>query len=537
MKFWKFQRWMILALIFVIIFPVTSRSVQAETSKNNISIYLDDVQLVSDVPPYIMPKINVTMVPLRVISEGLGASVRWTQSTRTVAIDKDGASLTLTNGKTTALVNGTSIKLDASVQIKNGRVMVPLRFVGEQLGLEVIWNQTAKSIHLTSGYYIPNPPSIPGDTGNGGGTNNASQLRGAWISSVFNLDWPSVKSYGKAEQQKQEFVALLDKLQAAGMNAVFVQVRPAGDALYPSSLVPWSKVLTGVQGNDPGYDPLQFMVQEAHQRNMQFHAWFNPFRANTDTVTSKLAPNHVAIQHPDWIVKANNQMIINPGIPEARQHIIDVIMEVVNHYGIDGVHLDDYFYPSGGTFSDDATFAAYNTKGLSKANWRRDNINQFVQQLGQSIHSSKPSVQFGISPFGVWRNKSTDSTGSDTKAGVTAYDSMYADVRTWIQQRWIDYVAPQIYWSMSFKVAQYDKLVDWWSSEVRGTGVGLYIGHAPYKLGTSEAGWQSAQEIIDQLNYNATSAEVKGSIFFSAKDLLKNPLGLLPMLSAYYQNK
>lgn len=268
---------------------------------------------------------------------------------------------------------------------------------------------------------------------------------------------------------------------------------------------------------------------------MQFHAWFNPFRANLDTTTSKLAANHVAVQHPDWVVSVNNQLIINPGIPDARQHIIDVVMEVVSKYDIDGVHLDDYFYPSSGTFNDDAAFEAYNTQGLSKADWRRDNINQFVQQLGQSIHASKPAVQFGISPFGVWRNQSTDPTGSDTKAGVTAYDSMSADVRTWVKQHWIDYVAPQIYWSMSFKNAQYDKLVDWWAQEVQGTGVDLYIGHAPYKLGTAEAGWQSAQEIINQLQYNTKYDAVKGSIFYSAKDLIKNPLGIVQALTAYYQ--
>ncbi|MNN50158.1 hypothetical protein D3C81_1647310 [compost metagenome] len=157
-----------------------------------------------------------------------------------------------------------------------------------------------------------------------------------------------------------------------------------------------------------------------------------------------------------------------------------------------------------------------------------------MRDLGQSIHKVKPGVSFGISPFGVWRNKATDLTGSDTKAGITAYDSMYADVRTWIQNGWIDYVAPQIYWSMSFTNARYDKLVDWWSQEVRGTGVKLYVGHAPYKLGSPEVGWQTAQEIINQLNYNKQSGEVQGSIFYSAKDLLKNPLGLLPLLKSYF---
>lgn len=538
MRFWKFHKWMILALILVLFLPVTSRSVQAETSKQSISISLDGDKISSDVAPYIIPKVYVTMVPLRVISEGLGASVDWQQTTKTVKIDRDGSSMSLVSGKKTALVNGNDVALDASVQIKNGRIMVPLRFVGENLGLQVIWNQSAQSIALLSGSYIPNlpnpaEPSQP-DPGNGNGQQTQG-LHGAWISTVSNLDWPSTKSYGKVDQQKQEFISLLDKLQAMDINALFVQVRPAGDALYPSDLVPWSRYLTGTQGKDPGYDPLEFMIEEAHKRGMQFHAWFNPFRASMDTVKTKLAANHVAIEHPDWIVTANNQLIINPGIPEARQHIIDTVMEVVNKYNIDGVHLDDYFYPSGGTFNDGSTYKTYNTSGLSQADWRRDNVNQFVQQLGQSIHASKPSVEFGISPFGVWRNKATDVTGSDTKAGVTAYDSMYADVRTWIQNKWIDYVAPQIYWSMSFKIAQYDKLVDWWAGEVAGTGVDLYIGQAPYKLGTTEAGWQSSQEIINQLKYNEKYADIKGTIFFRATHLINNPLGLIPALTAFYQ--
>ncbi|MWV45058.1 family 10 glycosylhydrolase [Paenibacillus sp. HJL G12] len=534
MRFWKFHKWMTLALVFLLLLPVTSRSVQAETSKQAITITLDGDRISTDVAPYIIPKVYVTMVPLRVISEGLGASVDWQQTTKTVKIDRDGSSMSLTSGKNTAFVNGSYVDLDASVQIKNGRIMVPLRFVGENLGLQVLWNQSAQSIALLSGSYIPNLPN-PAEPNQPGSGQQSQGLHGAWISTVTNLDWPSSKAVGKIDQQKQEFVSMLDKLQAMGINAVFVQVRPAGDALYPSDLVPWSKYLTGTQGKDPGYDPLEFMIEEAHKRGMQFHAWFNPFRASMDTVKSKLAANSVANEHPDWVVTANNQLIINPGIPEARQHIVDVVMEVVNKYNIDGVHMDDYFYPSSGTFNDDTTYKTYNTSGLSKADWRRDNVNQFVQQLGQSIHAAKPSVQFGISPFGVWRNKATDVTGSDTKAGVTAYDSMYADVRTWIQQHWIDYVAPQIYWSMSFKAAQYDKLVDWWAAEVAGTGVDLYIGQAPYKLGTTEAGWQSSQEIINQLKYNEKYADIKGSIFFRAMNLINNPLGLIPALTAFYQ--
>lgn len=536
----KFRSWMMLLLLSVL--SLSSLSPAALAKSSQITMLLDGQLLKSDVPPYL--KSNFTMVPLRVISEGLGANVDWKSSTNTATISKDSDTLILQAGKKTAKVNGATVSLDASVQVVKGRTMVPLRFVGENLGLMVDWNQAKQQVILvTQGGGKPTIPNNPQDPGTTPGTNpgnpGASELRGAWISTVYNLDWPSTKSYGNEEKQKAEYISLLDKLQDTGINAVFVQVRPAADAIYPSNLVPWSQYLTGTPGKDPGYDPLKFLVEETHRRGMQFHAWFNPFRASIVTDVSKLPAGSTAVQHPDWIVKQGGKLYINPGIPEARQQIIDSVMEVVQNYNIDGVHLDDYFYPSGESasdkFNDDSTYQTYNPDTIkNKGDWRRNNINSFVMQLGQSIHAVKPAVSFGISPFGVWRNKATDITGSDTKAGVTTYDSMYADVRTWIQNDWVDYVAPQIYWSMTFSNARYDKLVDWWATEVRGTKTKLYIGHAPYKLGSPEVGWQSAQEIINQLKYNAQSDGVKGSIFYSAKDLLKNPLGLLPLLKSYF---
>lgn len=518
----KLRRWLLVLIMLLLCLPSVVPTAQAKAAP--IRIQLDGVTLNSDVSPYILPKVNVTMVPTRIISEGLGASVAWNQKLKTVTIGLDGSSLQLTSGRKTALVNGSSVALDASVEIKSGRVMVPLRFVSENLGVQVEWNQAAQRISLTTGTDVVLPPPV----------STGDEVRGAWISTVFNLDWPKTKT--SAEQQKASYIALLDSLQEVGINTVYVQVRPAGDALYPSTMVPWSKVLTGIQGADPGYDPVAFMVEETHKRNMEFHAWFNPFRANTDILTASLDPSHVALSHPDWIVNTGKQLYINPGIPEARQHIIDTIMEVVNGYDIDGIHLDDYFYPSNTVFKDDAAYRQYNQGAYANlADWRRGNINAFVQSLGESIHRVKPDVEYGISPFGVWRNQSVDKTGSDTKAGVTAYDSMYADVRAWIQNGWIDYVAPQIYWSMSNPAADYDKLVDWWAGEVQGTGVDLLIGHAPYKLGTSEIGWQSASEIINQLKYNQNYAEVKGSIFFRAENILSNPLGIKDQLQSYYR--
>lgn len=537
MRFKKWTIWLLFAAICLSIAAPISQAAEAA----GIRIILNGKTIESDVAPYIIPKVNVTMVPLRVISQELKATVNWSSAEQKVTIASgDSKTILMNSGSTVATVNGESVKLDASVQVKAGRAMVPLRFVSEQLGLEVNWNQKTQTITLLTTVIddpsggidtpTPNPEPDPNplpDTGAG--------LRGAWVSTVYNLDWPSAASYLNPVKQMGEYISLLDDLQSMGMNAVFVQVRPAGDALYPSKLVPWSKFLSGVQGLAPTYDPLAFMIEETHKRNMEFHAWFNPFRANVDAKTDSLAPNHVAKEHPDWIVNAGGKLLINPGIPEARQHIINAIMEVVNTYPIDGVHLDDYFYPSNVTFADDAAFQTYNlSKIKTKADWRRNNINEFVRQLGESIHKANPLLEYGVSPFGVWRNIAVDKTGSDTKAGVTAYDDMYADVRTWIKQGWIDYVNPQIYWSLSFNNARYDKLVDWWAQEVKGTGVDLYIGHSPYKLGTKEAGWQSAQEIINQLEYNKKYPEVKGDVFFSAKDIRKNVLGIKDVLSTYY---
>jgi uncharacterized lipoprotein YddW (UPF0748 family) len=505
---------------FILCLPLLGLSVHAQ-SPASLSIYMDGKKINSDVPPYVIPKQNITMVPLRVISENLGAAVGWSQSSKTAQISATDLKLSMTVGQKFALVNGDKVPLDASVQVRNNRVMVPLRFVSVQLGLKVNYYQSSKAIMLES---------------DSGGT--ARLLKGAWVSTIFNLDWPSAGSYGNQEVQQQEYIQLLDELQDMGMNTVFVQVRPSADAFYPSQIVPWSKFLQGEQGLAPEYDPLAFMIDETHKRGMKFHAWFNPFRASTDTKTDNLASNHVAVAHPDWIVNSGGKMYINPGVPDARMHIIAAIMEVVKLYDVDGIHLDDYFYPSSGTFDDQQAYASYNAKGFTDIDaWRRDNINQFVQQLGKSIHAVKPKVEFGISPFGVWRNKADDSSGSDTTASITAYDSMHADVRTWIRQGWIDYVIPQIYWSLTFSPARYDKLVDWWANEVRGSNVDLYIGHSPYKLGTKEAGWSSAQEIINQLKYNKNFVEVKGDVFFSAKDLRRNPLGLIPALRQYYGMK
>jgi uncharacterized lipoprotein YddW (UPF0748 family) len=356
------------------------------------------------------------------------------------------------------------------------------------------------------------------------------QLRAAWIATVTNIDWPSKPGLPVATQ-KQEFITLLDALRQMHMNAAIVQVKPAADAFYPSRYGPWSQYLTGTQGKDPGYNPLAFMIEESHRRNLEFHAWFNPFRVSLQDDMQKLAPNHPARQHPDWVVSYGGKLYYNPGLPEVRTFVIQSILEVVKNYDIDAVHLDDYFYPyrvAGQDFPDQAAYQKYGAAHFpNKDDWRRDNINRFMQDLAHSIKQTKSYVKLGVSPFGVWRNKSVDASGSDTTAGQTDYDDLFADTRTWIRQGWLDYIAPQIYWNFGFPAAAYEKLVQWWSQEVRGKRVQLYIGQAAYKI----TSWSDSDEMPKQLQYNLTIHEVQGSIFFSLKDLLANPHNIRDRLS------
>ncbi|MEO7021949.1 MAG: family 10 glycosylhydrolase [Ktedonobacteraceae bacterium] len=358
------------------------------------------------------------------------------------------------------------------------------------------------------------------------------QFRAVWIASVANIDWPTQTGLLVAAQE-QQFITILDKVQQMHMNAVMVQIRPTADALYPSKLFPWSQWLTGVQGQDPGYNPLAFMLRETHKRNLQFHAWFNPYRISLGTDLSKLAPNNPAIVHPDWVISYGGKLYFNPGIPAVRDYVTAGIMEVVNTYDIDGVHFDDYFYPypvAGQTFPDQATYHQYGAGFSNIGDWRRDNVNKLIQGLSIAIKTAKPAVQFGVSPFGVWRNQSTDPTGSATHAGAQDYDDLYADTRAWIKNNWIDYIVPQIYWNIGFQPAAYDVLVAWWSHEVDGTNVQLYTGMAVYKIGLPGA-WSDPNQMPAQLALNLKYSEVKGAVFFSMKELLANPLGFTDNLS------
>ncbi|HCT79491.1 MAG TPA: hypothetical protein DGG94_22275 [Micromonosporaceae bacterium] len=361
-----------------------------------------------------------------------------------------------------------------------------------------------------------------------------------WIASVANIDWPSRTGLSVATQQA-EFRSWLDLALAKRMNAVVVQVRPTADAFWPSPYEPWSNWLTGTQGTNPGYDPMAFMVGEAHARNLEFHAWFNPYRiANHDDV-SQLVSSHPARQHPSWRFAYGGKLYYNPGIPVVRDFVEDAMMDAVTRYDVDGVHFDDYFYPypvSGVSIPDSATYAQYGS-GFSNINdWRRNNVNLLVQEMGQRINAAKPWVKFGISPFGIWRNASTDPAGSQT-SGLQSYDAIYADSRKWVQQGWIDYINPQIYWHIGFSTANYTELVRWWSTVVAETPVQLFVGQAAYRSGASgqDPAWQDPAELTDHLFYNRNHPQVLGDVFFSAKDIQANRIGAVNRMVTDHYSK
>ena len=353
--------------------------------------------------------------------------------------------------------------------------------------------------------------------------NNKREFRGVWIATVSNIDWPS-KPGLSAKKQKQEFIDIINYHKSLGINAVIVQIRPSSDAFYNSPYEPWSYWLTGKQGKKPNpyYDPLEFMIKEAHQGNMEFHAWINPFRASLSENT-KTRKSHITRKHPEWILEYAGQKVINPGIPEARAYIIKIINDIVKRYEIDAIHFDDYFYPypeNGEEFPDEKVFKKNNHGFENIEDWRRNNIDMLIKGIHDSIINIKPEVKFGISPFGIWRNKKSDSLGSSTY-GLPSYDAIYADSRKWLQNGWIDYIVPQVYWSMENKYASYDTLVNWWNKNAFNRH--LYIGHSAYKINDDkDKSWQDLKQIPNQIKLNRALENPKGSVFFSSKVLVNN---------------
>lgn len=354
------------------------------------------------------------------------------------------------------------------------------------------------------------------------------ELRGVWVATVKNIDWPS-KPGLPVEKQKQEILKWLEITKKYNLNAIFLQVRPCSDAFYKSDLEPWSEYLNGQSGKAPApfYDPLTFWIDEAHKRGIELHAWINPFRASM-AIDDKLSENHPINQHPEWFIEYNNKHQYDAGNPSCRKHITYIVKDLISRYKIDGIHMDDYFYPypnAGIPFNDSTSFAKYNPLNIDDIHdWRRYNVDKTIASIDSIINKSRPHIAFGISPFGVWRNKEDDANGSETRAGITNYDHLYADILKWMNEGLIDYVVPQLYWSTEHTVANFNTLSKWWSKHSKNTP--LVIGHGLYRVNKYDGIWKDSTQILDQIRITRDSTQAIGSAFFSIKHLTRDLSGL-----------
>ncbi|MEQ1553123.1 MAG: family 10 glycosylhydrolase [Ferruginibacter sp.] len=376
------------------------------------------------------------------------------------------------------------------------------------------------------------------------------EMRGAWIATHSNIDWPSVGS--TTAQEQSTFIQRVTEHKTTGMNAIFVQVRSQCDALYPNPYEPWSAVLTGIQGVAPSplYDPLAFMINETKSRGMEFHAWFNPYRAMasfTPASYAALDASHVAKAHPTWIMDVTTtasgakQKLLNPGAPEVLEHIIQVVMHVVRNYDVDGIHFDDYFYtnPALTTYNDDSVYAIHNRGIANRGDWRRSNVDTLVKRLNDSIKTVKPWVKFGISPTGVWMSSPADAAGSNTSAGATQHKKdLFANSRLWQQQGWVDYLAPQVYWYIGQTGTDYNILATWWNNN--NFGRHIYMGQAGYKVGDALQNAAFATDLTQiprQVRLDRSLSNISGQIVYNTNSLRNNPLGFRDSLQLNFYNK
>lgn len=362
------------------------------------------------------------------------------------------------------------------------------------------------------------------------------EFRGVWIATVENIDWPKSVTLS-TDQQKQQLTTILNAHEQSGLNAVMFQVRPAADAFYSKSTEPWSRWLNGKQGQGPYpfYDPLDFAIEEAHKRGMELHAWFNPYRASNDARYYLLTPEHITNKKPEWFFIYGGKKQFNPGIPEVREYIVQIILNVVDNYNVDGIHMDDYFYPysiPGQKINDADAYAKYGGDFADIRDWRRNNVDLLIKMLADSIHKHKPNMKFGISPSGIWANKGQNPEGSDTRGGNSYYE-LYADTRKWIREGWIDYINPQIYWPIGYPAADFTKLIDWWSNNTNNHH--LYIGQAAYRINERKVtNFKNANEVPNQIKYLRANPRVQGSVYFSSTSLTDNRLGFTDSLKNNY---
>jgi uncharacterized lipoprotein YddW (UPF0748 family) len=355
------------------------------------------------------------------------------------------------------------------------------------------------------------------------------ELRGVWIATVADIDWPSDKN-AQPKKQMAELCNMLDKLEDAGINTIFFQVRTECDAFYNSTYEPWSYWLTGRQGKapEPFYDPLAFVISEAHKRGMELHAWFNPYRAAKTNGEYEIADNHISNTHPEWILNFKSFKILNPGIPAVTDYIAQVISDVVRRYDVDGIHFDDYFYPYSPKIStqDASTFAKYKGRFTNIDEWRRNNINKMVKEVYDSIKAIKPYVKFGISPFGIVENKFARTNGLDS------YNILYCDPVTWLKNKTVDYILPQLYWEIGSKAADYASLLPWWSLSAGERQV--YVGIFSTKM-AAPAYKGSSNELEKQIDLSRQMIKTYGTVFFSAKSIAGNYSHFADSLKLYYR--
>jgi uncharacterized lipoprotein YddW (UPF0748 family) len=365
------------------------------------------------------------------------------------------------------------------------------------------------------------------------------EFRGAWIHVINQTQYAQMTP----QQMKKYFSTLLDQLQSCNINAVIFQVRPAADAFYYSEIEPWSRYLTGMQGRAPedGFDPLAFLVHETHSRNMEFHAWLNPYRV-TASESDALCSDHIYFKYPERFIKYGRQIFFDPGMPENRRHICNVVRDIISRYDVDAIHLDDYFYPypiAGERFQDDYTFRAYATRqGFSDSqlgDWRRHNVSLLIQQIHQTILRNRPWVRFGISPFGIYRNKKNtpDGSGSETN-GLQNYDDLFADVLLWAQNGWIDYLVPQIYWEIGYAPADYQTLVKWWNNNL--TGGQLYIGQSIERtVKKNDPANPTKNQLPRKMQLERNQPNASGNCWWPAYDIVSNSGGIADSLRHNYQ--
>lgn len=377
---------------------------------------------------------------------------------------------------------------------------------------------------LGSAQPVPPPDLVP------------REFRAAWVATVSNIDWPSSRNRTTAQQQA-ELIAILDTLKNAGLNAAILQIRPECDALYPSTIEPWSHWLTGQQGRAPNpiWDPLQFAIDAAHARNMELHAWMNPYRARNPTAYT-IHSTHIIAERPDLVRDYGTRKILDPGEPEVPAYLLSVVRDVIERYDVDGIHFDDYFYPypeTGLTFPDQATYQTYLDGGgsLSLANWRRKNVSDFIRDCHAMIKEVKPGVKFGLSPFGIWRPGNPPGV-----TGLDAYNAIYGDSKLWLNSGWVDYFTPQLYWSISPPQQSYTALLDWWISQ-NTRGRHIWPGLGLYRIGQTSYGGGLVTEITDQIAATRLRPGATGNVFFSMSQLSDNTLGSRGLIAAEYASR